>query len=363
MDETLNIMEEEKGRNGEEGKLQVSSSASLPLPAFNIPFVVKSKSDIRADLTKLPVTMHEQWQEKHFVFDEQYGEYVKGKLEQLRHHSELSHVCVKDFDESALIECARVIFKKLAEEYPDYVSIEGVVVSLHLLGVMVDLETLDVQQMSSFAGRVAGKEPFAPTMVNDIYDYFQTQHGVRKIWDALALAVQEDLVIMKDDGDAGISELMHVCFPSHWNPGERVGQSLYGLHQPVANNELLLKASKNTLQAMVSKGPFIRFVWSFNSTSDLSQNPAFHTHGRKKPLSDDPSEWFFRVERQTTLPMPELQRSLFTIRIFVAPLPSVLNDERRKRLQESVLSMTEQLLTYKGLITKKDVLLEYLQRP
>jgi dimethylamine monooxygenase subunit A len=202
----------------------------------------------------------------------------------------------------------------------------------------------------------------AASLADNVYDYLQKQQGVKRLWNALALALQEDLVIVKDDGEMGVSELMHVCCPSHWNPGERVGQSLFGLHEPVANNEQLLRASKNTLQAMVNKGPFVRFVWSLNSTDELNLNPAFHTHGRKKPLADDPSQWFFRVERQTTLPMPELQRSLFTIRILVASLSSVLNDERKNLLAQSVLSMDEKLLRYKGLVKQKDVLLEYLQR-
>jgi hypothetical protein len=329
----------------------------MTLPPFTIPFVVKPKNIIRADLTKLPVTMFEAWQEKHFAFDEQYVEYVRAKLEQLR-QPDLSHVYVNDCDEAALSECARRIFKTLAAEYPEYVGLENNAVTLRLLGIVFDLETFVIEKTAT---HLEGEQPLAPTSVNDVYDYLQTQQGVRRIWDVLALAVQEDLVIMKDDGDAGISELMHVCFPSHWNPGVRVGQSLYGLHQPVANNEQLLKASKNTLQAMVSKGPFIRFVWSFDPTSDLSQNPAFHTHGRKKPLSDDPSTWFFRVERQTTLAVPDLQRSLFTIRVYVAPFPSVLNAERKKLMEESVLSMTDEFLKYKGLLTKKDVLLEYLR--
>jgi dimethylamine monooxygenase subunit A len=333
----------------------------MTLPPFTIPFVIKPKHEIRADLTKLPVTMFEAWQEKHFAFDEQYFDYVAAKLEQLQHHPNISHVYVKDCDETALTQCAKRIFKTLAAEYPEYVGLENNIVKLHLLGLVVDLETFVVERTESAFIHLKGEQPLAPTGVDEIIAYLQSQNGVRRIWDVLALAVQEDLVIMKDDGDAGISELMHVCFPSHWNPGVRVGQSLYGLHQPVANNEQLLKASKNTLQAMVSKGPFIRFVWSFDQTDELSQNPAFHTHGRKKPLSDDPSTWFFRVERQTTLPMPELLRSLFTIRVFVAPFASVLNAERRKLMETSVLSMTNEFLKYKGLLTKKELLLEYLR--
>jgi hypothetical protein len=349
---------ESRGGRGE--NLQSSSAPPVPLPPFNIPFVVKPTNIIRADLTKLPVVMFEAWQEKHFVFDEQYFAYIQAKLEQLR-QPDLSHVYVDDCDETALIECAKRIFKILAAEYPQYVGLRENVVTLRLLGLVFDLETFVVAKAEPAFVHLVGEQPLVPIGLDEIHNYLQSQKGVRRIWDVLALAVQEDLVIMKDDGDAGISELMHVCFPSHWNPGVRVGQSLYGLHQPVANNEQLLKASKNTLQAMVSKGPFIRFVWSFDPTSDLSQNPAFHTHGRKKPLSDDPSIWFFRVERQTTLPMQDLQRSLFTIRVFVAPFSSVLNAERKKLMEESVLSMTDEFLKYKGLLTKKDVLLEYLR--
>jgi Protein of unknown function (DUF3445) len=330
----------------------------MKLPSFEIPFVVKPHYQIRADLVKMPVELFGHLHDKHFVFDEQYFKYVEAKLEQLQHHSELCHVYASDYDKKDLLECAKIIFKKLADEFPDYVSVDGDIVTLLLLGLRLSLETFNVE----FVGvRVGGERPFAPTIVNDVCGYLQTQQGLKRIWDVLALALQEDLVIVRDDGEMGISELMHVCFPSHWNPGERVGQSLVGLHEPVANNEQLLKASKNTLQAMVNKGPFVRFVWSLNSTDELNLNPAFHRQGRKKPLGDDPSQWFFRVERQTTLPMPELKRSLFTIRILIAPLPSVLNDERKNLLVQAVLSMDEKLLAYKGLVKQKEVLLEYLR--
>jgi hypothetical protein len=341
----------------------------MMLPPFTIPFVVKPNYQIRADLVKMPVEVFGHLHDKHFVFDEQYFKYVEAKLEQLQHQPELCHVYARGYDEKDLLHCANIIFKKLADEFPNYVSVDGNVVTLHLLGMWLNLETFAVDFVDV---RVGGEEPNASLNLTDIAptdgelclrvrNYLKKQQRLKRVWDVLALAVQEDLVIVRDDGEMGVSELMHVCFPSHWNPAERVGQSLFGLHEPVANNEQLLKASKNTLQAMVNKGPFVRFVWSLNSTDELNLNPALHTQGRKKPLGDNPSVWFFRVERQTTLPMPELQRSLFTIRILVAPLPSVLNDERKNLLAQAVLSMDEKLLAYKGLVKQKEVLLEYLR--
>lgn len=357
----VNSREEEKGKRGEKEKIS-------SLPAFDIPFVVKPSYQIRADLVKMPVEAFGQMHDKHFVFDEQYFEYVAAKLEQLQHHSELCHAYASSYDEKDLIQCARTIFKKLAAEYSNYVSVDGNIVTLHLLDLRLNLETFEISYIKANynsanyieANYIKGR--YRRELPLQVYEHLTKQNTLQRLWDCLALAVQEDLVIVRDDGEMGVSELMHVCFPSHWNPGERVGQSLFGLHEPVANNEQLLKASKNTLQAMVNKGPFVRFVWSLNSTDELNLNPAFHTHGRKKPLGDDPSQWFFRVERQTTLPMLELQRSLFTIRILIAPLPSVLNDERKNLLEQAVLSMDEKLLAYKGLVKQKDILLEYLRR-
>jgi hypothetical protein len=353
-----------------EGTLVVNGKKEeriLSLPSFSIPFAVKADYQIRSDLVKMPAELFGQIHDKHFVFDEQYFEYVEAKLEQLQRHPEFCHVHAPSYDEKDLIQCAKIIFEKLIDEHPEYVFAEENDITLHLLGLQINLETLRINYIESsyttpnYIEASYMSDYRRRELMLRVYGYLKTQPPLQRLWDCLALSVQEDLVIVRDDGEMGVSELMHVCLASHWNPGERVGQSLFGLHEPVANNEQLLKASKNTLQAMVNKGPFVRFVWSLNSTDELNLNPAFHTHGRKKPLGDDPSTWFFRVERQTTLPMPELQRSVFTIRIFVAPLSSVLNDERKNLLAQSVLSMDEKLLTYKGLVTQKEVLLEYLR--
>ena len=193
------------------------------------------------------------------------------------------------------------------------------------------------------------------------FDYLSKQQGLKRLIDTLALSVQEDLVILHNT-DPDTTELMQVCFPSHWNPAERIGEGLYGLHKPVANNQQLLKASHSVAEAMSNKGPFVRYVWSLNSTDELNLNPALHTQGRKKPLGQNPEEWFFRVERQTTLAFPDVKRSLFTIRIYIEPLTQTLQiPERKHILAQAISSMDETLLQYKGLAKVKNVLLEYLR--
>ena len=50
----------------------------------------------------------------------------------------------------------------------------------------------------------------------------------------------------------GKLEACFVAFPSSWNAGEKVGKSLTELHEPIADNEALLRASDGIMSAMCS---------------------------------------------------------------------------------------------------------------
>jgi Protein of unknown function (DUF3445) len=313
----------------------------LKLPDITFPFPVKPDYTIRADLARMPQVIDGN-STKHFYIDTQYFDYVREKLDILKTHPELCHVYA-NANQNALTDICWRIFAQLATEYPEYVMLTP-------SGVRLELLELSINKDLTLHGNHS-----------DAYTYLMQQQGLKRLVDTLALAVQEDLVILHNT-KPDTTELMHVCFPSHWNPAERIGQGLYNLHVPVASNEQLLKASQSVAQAMSTKGPFVRFVWSLNSTNELNLNPALHTQGRKKPLGTDPSQWFFRVERQTTLAFPDLQRSLFTIRIYIEPLTQTLQVPERKAIfAQAVGSMNEPLLRYKGLTHLKECLLEYLQ--
>ncbi|MEJ2358248.1 MAG: DUF3445 domain-containing protein [Deinococcales bacterium] len=159
----------------------------------------------------------------------------------------------------------------------------------------------------------------------------------------------------------GRAELLHVCFPSSWDPAERAGAGFAALHAPVPHSEMLQAAAGRVVRAMVAKGPFVRYVWSLAEDATLDRNP------RRRPAvaaPAGPAALWFRVERQTVLPLPALGRALFTIRVYRAPLPAVLTTPARRRALASALrSMDEALLAYKGVGGLRSALLAYLERP
>lgn len=164
---------------------------------------------------------------------------------------------------------------------------------------------------------------------------------------AIALALQDDWALMRMDARGAVrAELLHVCFPSGWDPAAKAGLDFFAIHAPVADGDAIRGASRALGSTIVQRGPFERHVWTVSDSPSLSRHPAETSPTSPRSVED----LFFRCERQVTVPLPALGRALFLIRVHVAPLLVVANDaQRRTRLAEALRSMTPAVVTYKGL--------------
>ena len=191
-----------------------------------------------------------------------------------------------------------------------------------------------------------------------------------RLADMLAFAVQEDYALSRGplpggDPMSDCLEMTHVCFPSSWRPVQKVGSNFSDVHRPVVHNAPLLKAHRSLVKAMIEKGPFVRYAWGVHLDGMLCRNPVFAPQ-IPEPIDPSPEEaaacsWF-RVERQTMMPMPHLNRGLFTIRTYTQPLTKVVTtDDRRQRLASALRSMDEAALRYKHLRQRRDPLVRWLE--
>jgi hypothetical protein len=117
------------------------------------------------------------------------------------------------------------------------------------------------------------------------------------------------------------------------------------IHDPVADNEQLLKSSKK-LSEYMCKQSIKRWVWTITTFPELSNFP-----GYSKPEVDKIEDLFFRLETQTSVPL-DRNTSLFFIKVEVLPLLDVWN----VKIQESINSMSENILNYKDLQQIKKLL-------
>ena len=178
----------------------------------------------------------------------------------------------------------------------------------------------------------------------------------------LSLAFDEDFAIV--DARDGTIPWMAVALPSHWAPEHKVGRHFAQVHEPVADNALLLAASERLVALATGEQRWERFVWTVTGHTRL------HAH----PDRVDPQRWptdthadtiaaqaWFRSERQTFVPLPAQRQAVFTILVDVQPLGrAVDSNARATKLHDAIASMSPAVLDYRSLGPVRNALLGWL---
>ncbi len=173
----------------------------------------------------------------------------------------------------------------------------------------------------------------------------------------LSLAFAEDFALV--DARNGTLPWLAVALPSHWSPQDKVGRHFAQVHAPVADNALLLKASESLMRLVTGPERWERFVWTITDQPRLRAHPA-QSHGTRWQDTAVAQAWF-RSEHQTFIALPALQQAVFTIHIEVQPLADVAQAPvRAKALHDAVNTMSDAVLTYRGLHTVHEPLLAWL---
>lgn len=173
----------------------------------------------------------------------------------------------------------------------------------------------------------------------------------------LSLAFAEDFAIL--DGSSAHIPWLAVCLPSHWAPEEKVGRPFAEVHAPVADNTLLVKAAESLARLVCGPDRWERFVWN------VTDQPRLHAHPRRaggpRWQQTTVEQAWFRTERQTFIPLPQLRQALFTIQVEVQPLALALGThERAAALHCAIASMSPAVLAYRGLAAVREPLLAWL---
>ncbi|MGV3613908.1 MAG: heme-dependent oxidative N-demethylase subunit alpha family protein [Fimbriimonas sp.] len=191
--------------------------------------------------------------------------------------------------------------------------------------------------------------------------------------DLLMRLVPEDMAVVRtlsattDDGKREVSDwiaYLHLCSPSHWAAEEKVGRSFFDTHTPIPAFEKVNAAAPGLVDAMVNKGPFVRFVWGVESDDRLNHHP-------EPPPGHDPAVWdgrdfrggrfWVRTERQVVWGLSQVGAAVFTIRVGFVPDTVVLaSEELRTSLIAGIESMSPAALAYKGLARGREDLLKLL---
>jgi hypothetical protein len=212
-----------------------------------------------------------------------------------------------------------------------------------------------------------------PAVLRAIAEAYAVQTGtvLAPEAEALALGLQEDFVILHDEPDAMRARFLSVCFPSNWNPAEKLGLDFSAIHAPVADNTLLQAGGKGIVDMAFRQASMLRHVWLLTPNGDLPQHPETRRTRWEDAVAQAEAagqrlidQVFFRVERQTTLPLPALRHGVFFIRVMVCPLAAVLQADpaRAAQLAEALASMSDAVVAYRGMAAVRPRLIDELAR-
>ena len=329
------------------------------LPEPDPPFMNEARFEVKADLFPLGTVINGKLEQKHFEQDNQLEYFLTERLNLFETQLETRRLIHTD-DESGLAESLHRVFGLYTKDHPELIQLEPDGIDLKYLGLRL--------QCSSAATRIEPViERLTPTALGErIASWLERQNGVARLLDALALSCQEDIVIMRGVAETAHAEALSVSFPSGWDPREKLKENFHRIHEPIADNTKLLKASGNTMKALLTKGPFIRFSWGLTINPGLDNHPSSPKPSAAQAWLENPSELvkhsYLRMERQTTFPMPDLERGLFSIRVYVTPLLERLERDPslRARLARFVASVKPEVLEYKGMAQITPGILQWL---
>ncbi len=156
----------------------------------------------------------------------------------------------------------------------------------------------------------------------------------------------EDFAVLRLDEAAADRVLwLHACFPSGWRPEQVIGQSFTQIHGRIPAIDSVLRRAPSLAHAMVTRGPYVRFVWTISADDELDHHP---DQGQQSAWSPATARGFLRVERQTTVPLPEVSGSVFLIRTYVYGFDE-LPAAHRETLATALARMAPEIAHYKGL--------------
>ncbi|MDO6965286.1 heme-dependent oxidative N-demethylase family protein [Rhizobium alvei] len=178
--------------------------------------------------------------------------------------------------------------------------------------------------------------------------------------------VADDLVVLEKKPDGWNVTAGYVAFPSGWSLKEKAGLPMEGVHAHVpgfeggTRNAMMINRIFDNLQPDL---PAARLNWSIYPEGELFWPPE---RGARADRGDfNPANNFIRVERQTLRRLPKTGAILFTIRIYQDPLTLLAGQPDRRDLALALAAKLEEFtpeqLRYKGMVKKKDKLVEYLR--
>lgn len=182
-------------------------------------------------------------------------------------------------------------------------------------------------------------------------------HLLGQLWEA-------DYLLMKPDHE-GVFRLACgcVCFPSHWDLGEKMGLPMAAIHDAVPGLNDALGRQINAFLSRIKPGiSWERGNWGLSRSPESNLHPSIDLPRLDQTVSLDEVWW--RLEEQSLVSLPGSGGILFGIKLVIRPLAEIKNDPQgRAGMIRALESMPEEMAAYKGIASARSRLLDLMKSP
>ena len=172
--------------------------------------------------------------------------------------------------------------------------------------------------------------------------------------------VQEDLCLLRSEGDAYRLVAASLCSPARWRLADKLGRPLAVIHAPVAGYAQKLAAPVDRFFATLKAG---KLVWRLNW--GIVDDPAPFQPVAPAPAAITAAtageRLWLRVERQTLQRLPASGAVVFTIRTYITRLDAAIGSRASAaELAAALRDMPEESRRYKHIAPIAAALLAWL---
>tara|TARA_Y100001968_G_scaffold322856_1_gene359631 strand:+ start:650 stop:1531 length:882 start_codon:yes stop_codon:yes gene_type:complete len=245
--------------------------------------------------------------------------------------------------------------KRLYEEKKDQVLITPVE-SIDIQKEVLDIVLEHLNEFYSDSYRI-NKDSVEVLKSKTIYFFKDFENPL----ELASLLVQEDLIIMQPKKDVFYLKSASLCAPTRWSLKEKFNLSLSEIHKEVPGyKEKIDLRVNNIFQNLPDQKIFERYNWSIFDSPELFQPIGSKTLVEIKNI--DPEDLYLRVERQTLRRLKDSRSILFTVRVHVDPMSSILSDKNiLMDLIKAIQNLEEDMKNYKVIQPFEERLIKWLK--
>lgn len=138
-------------------------------------------------------------------------------------------------------------------------------------------------------------------------------------FDAICMQIPEDIIVQKIVEGEDKTVAAHLCHANGWSARWAIGKSFGEIHDGVrkSNGSHVIKTPGKMVKHLVNMKKPIERVGAINFKTDslLDRHPS-HPKERYRPFNIENPKLYMRFERQTVIPVPEMNSFVFTIKTY-----------------------------------------------